>query len=48
MGTVTCPVCQCEQEFDIDNDTILCDDCNSMLIIEQDDETGEFVVEVLC
>lgn len=41
MGTVKCPKCGAEVEFDIDNDTVVCDECDAMLLIsDYDDEHG--------
>lgn len=40
MGTVKCPKCGDEVLFDTDNDTILCDECDAMLLISYDDEHG--------
>jgi DNA-directed RNA polymerase subunit RPC12/RpoP len=40
-GVVNCPKCGEEIEFDIDNDTIICPECEAMLLIsDYDDEHG--------
>ncbi len=46
METVTCPVCGHEQEFDTDNDTVLCDECNTMLEVYEE-KRGKWVAEEL-
>lgn len=41
MGTVKCPKCGEENEFDIDNDGIVCEECGAILMInEYSDEDG--------
>jgi len=34
-GTVECPKCGAEVEFDTDNDTVVCDECDAMLLIDE-------------
>lgn len=43
MPDVICPKCGVENNFDIDNDSIVCEECGAMLNISEKD--GMFIAE---
>lgn len=45
-GTVECPKCGTENEFDLENDGIVCDGCDAILNIDETPEEG-FIASVV-
>lgn len=37
-GTIECPRCSHENEYDTDNDTLLCEKCDELIFISEPEE----------